>query len=321
MVFRAQLERLVAEPDDHGANLFLNLAVASAIDSRAWTGEQTDWVTFAKVLMEHPERPRKEGSSYLPGRLIGTERKKSAVAELSAVVIDCDSGDDLSQIAARLRTLGIEAVVHSTFSHLSNQTRIRFDDYKQYSGTAEATPKLVLDYLVDRKGTRRDVLGEICILDAMRQTPEGIFIIVEHGPIQKGRIVIPLAAPFVIVEMMQKLDLTQRQVHALWNDYLTAVAKLVGVRLDESCKDVSRAYYWSGHPAGSPYFAEHVRGQPLDLAVLKLESTEPKQRKSERNDSAQSEVGKELKLFAAKFGKHFQLADAYRRRSPRQGAW
>ena len=85
----------------------------------------------------------------------------------------------------------------------------------------------------------------------------------ERREAQKGRIIIMLAAPFVIVEMMQKLGLTQRQVHALWGDYLTAVAKLIGVRLDESCKDVSRAYYWSGHPAGSPYFAEHVRGQPL----------------------------------------------------------
>ena len=72
----------------------------------------------------------------------------------------------------------------------------------------------------------------------------------------------------------------------------------------------------SGHPTGSPYYAEHVRGQPLDLAVIKLESTEPKQRKSGRNDSAQSEVGKELKLFAAKFGKHFQLADAIDAEAP-----
>ena len=126
---------------------------------------------------------------------------------------------------------------------MSNQTRIRFDDYKQYSGTAEATPERVIDYLVNRKGLSRDVLGEIHIIDSMRQTPEGIFIIVEHEPIQKGRILMPLTASFVIVEMMQKLDLTQREVHQLWGDYLTAVAKLIGVRLDELCKDVSRAYY------------------------------------------------------------------------------
>ena len=69
------------------ANPSLNLAVASTIDSRAWTEEQTDWTAFAGVLMQHPERPHKEGSSYLPGRLIGPERKKNAVAEISAVVI------------------------------------------------------------------------------------------------------------------------------------------------------------------------------------------------------------------------------------------
>ena len=44
------------------------------------------------------------------------------------------------------------------------------------------------------------------------------------------------------------------------------MAAKLGVQLDESCKDVSRAFYYAAHPPGAERFFEDIPGRALDLA-------------------------------------------------------
>ena len=110
-------------------DLPIYLTIASSIEAKRWEERVATWGVFKEVLEEHPEWSKKDGLSYLPGKLNGTERKKNAVEELYLLVLDSDRGDDLTEIAARIRALGYAAIVHSSYSHLSAETKIKFDDY------------------------------------------------------------------------------------------------------------------------------------------------------------------------------------------------
>ena len=152
----------------------------------------------------------------------------------------------------------------------------------------------------------------------MRSTPNGIFIIVRHAPIQKGRILIPLADPFVIIERMQAHGMTQREVQELWGLYLAAVSAKLCVHLDQACKDVSRAFYYAAHPPGAECFFQSIDGRPLDLSEFDSEIAAPSTRVSSvRPDatrhaaqSPKDKPGAGLTKFAAKYGKTFLLANA-----------
>ena len=305
-------------------DLPIYLTIAGSIESKQWEERVATWGTFKEVLAEHPEWATKNGPSYLPGKLAGTQRKKNAVEELYLLVLDSDRGDDLRQIVERIRALGYAAVAHSSYSHLSKETRIKFDDYKRHAGTGEVTAERAREYLINKKSFRPEILGDVTIVEAMRSTPDGIFIVAGHAPIQKGRIILPLAEPFVIVERMQVQRLTQREAQELWGSYLAVVAAKLGVHLDEACKDVSRAFYYAAHPPGAEYFFEDIRGRALDLtdfdeAVASLRAhkgepgPEPRKRTQQKSDK---QPGAGLERFAAKYGKTFLLADAIEAEAP-----
>src|SRR4051794_11699294 len=92
-------------------DLPIYLTIASSIGSKRWEERVATWGVFKQVLAEHPEWSAKDGMSYLPGKLSGTERKKNAVEAIYLLVLDADRGDDLTEIAARIRALGYAAVV------------------------------------------------------------------------------------------------------------------------------------------------------------------------------------------------------------------
>ena len=86
-------------------DLPIYLTIAGSIKSKHWDERVATWGAFKEVLGEHPEWLTKDGLSYLPGKLSGTERKKNAVEALYLLVLDSDRGDDLAEIAARIRAL------------------------------------------------------------------------------------------------------------------------------------------------------------------------------------------------------------------------
>jgi len=291
-------------------NLPICLATARSIESKHWKHWLGTWEEFKQVLSEHPETSTKDGLCYLPGKLNGTERKKNAVERLDLLVLDSDRGADLKEIASRLRALGYAAVVHSSYSHLSCQSLVKFDDYKRHTGTGEVTAEGAQAYLIDKKGFRPEVLGDVTIIEAMRSTPNGIFIVVGHAPIQKGRIIVLLAKPYIIMERMQAQGLTQRQAQELWAANLTAFAVKIGVGVDEACKDVSRGFYFASHPPGAPYYFEAIPGRALDLAELNAAVATSVKEKTRlaRPGKKTNGPSPDLLNFAAKYSKTFLLA-------------
>jgi len=296
----------------------ISLSLARSIEARAWERLDTNWHQVVQFSLEHPESAKKDGLSYIAGTLIGSERKKGAVDALYLLTLDCDSGDDLKDICDRISTLGWEAIVHSTYSHLAVTSRIRIDDFKRHSGSTSATPTAVTDYLIKRKGMKESIAQSVEIVDSMEQTAQGVFIVVKHLPIQKGRVIFPLAVPFEIVKVMQTLNMSQREAHELWGRYLEAVAKAVGVRLDAACKDVSRAFYWASHPAGADYFAEHICGTPLDLDALLIERGNSKPGTNGATSTKQTDrlSTNHLDGFASNAAKRFNMATAITEEAP-----
>lgn len=293
----------------------IGIAIAPSITERAWEPAALTWAVFVGAHLSHPVRATKGGPSYVPGTLTGSERKNTGVRELSLVVVDCDSGDDLEVITTRVKELGLEAVVHSSFSHMTDETRISYDHFCRFSD--EVTAERIRDYLVSKKGIKSAVLGEIEIIDALKQTPEGMFIIAKHAPIQKGRVIHLLDKPFNFAEVIQSLRISHADAQKLWSKCLEAFGAKLGVRIDPACKDAARGYFWSSHPEGSPYFARHVTGKPLRLQDFIAEGLA-----ADRSDSSKTSSGRKaetgggqpkatswLKIFAVQNAKHFQIAD------------
>ena len=116
------------------------LTIASSIESKRWEERVATW-SLLKELLGGASRSgrRKTARRTYPASSDGTRRKKNAVEALYLLVLDADRGDDLLEIVARIRALGYAAAVHSSYSHLSTETRIKFDDYKRHTGAGEVT--------------------------------------------------------------------------------------------------------------------------------------------------------------------------------------
>ena len=159
--------------------------MAATIDSKRWNGQLVNWETFRKVQEEHPETEEKNGRAFLPGKLKGLERKKNAVEELGIAVLDCDRGDNLGEIDRAPAFSGLRSRCSLFLSHLTDQTLIKFDDYRRFAQTVDVRADIVRDYLISKKNLRPEVLGEVTIIEAVRSTADGIFVVVARVPFRR----------------------------------------------------------------------------------------------------------------------------------------
>src|SRR4029077_9627204 len=61
----------------------------------------------------------KDGTCFTPAIFSGNRRNKMQAVEIGVVVLDSDCGHELHEITAALDAAGYEAIIHSTYSHLT----------------------------------------------------------------------------------------------------------------------------------------------------------------------------------------------------------
>src|SRR5690606_6446200 len=72
-------------------------------------------------------------------------------------------------------------------------------------------------------------------------------VVISHAPIPKWRVILPLAAPFVIADR----DSDDAAGLDIWRNVPRALARrLGGLPLDQACVGASRLWYLPSHPSG-----------------------------------------------------------------------
>ena len=99
----------------------LDLTIVPSRHSKEWVTIQSDWDKIVKKAQE--PATEKDCGAYMAGKATSTSRKNSRVEYRSMVTLDADNAE--SDLPARVEGLGLTALVHSTYSHTTDNPRYR----------------------------------------------------------------------------------------------------------------------------------------------------------------------------------------------------
>jgi hypothetical protein len=218
----------------------------------------------------HPVGKHKEGSCIVLGSSVDGARKAKAMDTMYAMGLDVDSGASLDETLDRVEELGLLCFAYTTFSHGKTGLELKRDEVlRKLSITRDPTIEEVQTFLRDHDKHRYEesfIAG--CTIEKQKhQTSEGVKIVLDTPPLDKFRLIFPLAEPVKLIDLAD----TQQASLDLWEDKITGLARnTLGVHFDVSCTDVSRLFYTARHPKGSDdWYAAIIMGNPLSFDDVK----------------------------------------------------
>ena len=275
------------------------------------------WPQIVQELTSH-KPGQKEGSCIVPAQFSGLRRHKNDAQRIDVAFLDSDSGLPLSTIEANLKRRGWEAVVSSTHSHMTTQTKVSLSNWDRFfSRNEDATAE---DYLVRVKGYLPSVAR-----GAKAESADEQFVYVRHQQCPKFRIVVPLDAPWLASNYPN-----QEAANIGWKERIEALAAALELDHDQACTDTSRLFYLPRRPANGvvPETAV-VAGQHCDLFALPRadvggdlftpgmvrRKAEAEQENPEYLDPITGEIV-DLAAWARDAGERFLIAKALQTRKP-----
>lgn len=147
-------------------------------------------------LTRHPVAKAKEGHSLVFAESIKGAPKDSAIKTMASIGLDIDSGAALDDVIEKLIELELFAIVYTSFSHGKSELELKHDDVVRKLKLDESPNRTqAQQYLREHHKDRYDseFINEIEIVDARNQTEDGLRIIVKTPPLDKFRMIIPLA--------------------------------------------------------------------------------------------------------------------------------
>lgn len=249
----------------------------------AWKPVTMPWVNWiiggedsknapAWGFSRHPVRKDKEGSCIVLGSSIGQARKAKAMDTMYAMGLDIDAGFPLDAMLDKLEALGLFCLVYTTHSHGRRGLQLKHDDVirKLKIKPSELTLGKVQEYLRshDKNRYEESFIEAITIKTAKKQVKEGLVIDLSTPPLDKYRLIFPLAEPVKLMDLAP----TEAEYLAVWEDKITGLAReTLGVHFDTSATDPSRLFYTGRHPKDvEDWYCAVVRGDPLRFEAVPL---------------------------------------------------
>ena len=99
----------------------IDLTIVQTHTSKQWFPATITWEEFVEAAQE--PATEKDCGAYMAGKATSTSRKNSQVEYRSMVTLDADTAE--SDLPARVEGLGLTALVHSTYSHTTDNPRYR----------------------------------------------------------------------------------------------------------------------------------------------------------------------------------------------------
>ena len=237
----------------------IHVSHAESIKSSEWQLATGPWSDFVALLLDHQEQDTKDGRAFLPGLLREQRRINAEVELLNLMVYDLDRGECLASVRQKVINSGYEAVLHSTYSHLTSRSVVALPACRAFVGQQNVEPDLVAQYLSEVKRFPSHVLEglQVVSLDEHNGIME-----VEHGPIEKYRLALLPDRAFSVADLLAQ-GMSLPAIKKLWKATYCAIGRHLGLEFDTAC--TARAYYLPSHAPGAPYVAEHLPGRPLPL--------------------------------------------------------
>lgn len=217
-------------------------------------------------LSVHPEGKTKDGKSIVPSENIDGARKDSAVKTMYAIGIDIDSGTSLQHVLDKLVEEEIFSIVYTTFSHRKTEFELKHDDVMRKMKLEETpTRPQIQEYLRLHHATRfdHDFISKVEVVEARKQTKDGLRIVLKTPPVDKFRVVIPLAKPVELADLAPTLAGWKD----IWADKVAGVCRnILDAHFDTASCDVNRLFYTPRHPKGDEnWYSAIVMGNPLNF--------------------------------------------------------
>ena len=215
----------------------------------AWSDVRSlTWADLTDLLTQHAVGA-KEGSCLVPAIFSGTKRTKADATRIEIVFLDSDAGYSMQEISTAVSARGWQAVVSSSYSHLTTTTKVKRGNWDKYRAAAENKEALPTKYLIEEKGFLAGIATGATVAS---ETDE--FTLFEHQPCPKFRIALPLLRPWLAASYDD-----QRQANAAWKERIEALAAALGLSHDQACTDTSRLFYLPRRAENAP---------PAETAIL-----------------------------------------------------
>jgi hypothetical protein len=233
---------------------------------QAWiVGGEGDKNAPAWGFSRHPVNKTKEGAAIVLGSSIGNGRTAKSMQTMYAIGLDIDAGYPLDSMLDKVEDLGLACIIYTSHSHGRPGLSLKHDDVirKLKIKPSELNKAQVQRYLREFSKNRYEesFVSKIEIANAKKQTKEGLVIELTTPPLDKYRLIFPLAEPVTIVDLAG----THTEALEVWEDKITGLAReTLGVHFDTSCTDPSRLFYTARHSKDADdWYCAIIRGQPL----------------------------------------------------------
>lgn len=244
-------------------NLF-NFTFGLSRETSRWTDVKAfNFEHLSSFLSKVPAVGKKDGRCYTPALFSGHVRTLQETTQIDVAVLDSDCGHELEQIRKAVVTKGWRTIVHSTYSHLTEETVIASSAYRKWC--LENPNQSIEKYLLDKKGFLPNVVKGAHIVDQSAETVGGN-LTVKHAPCPKFRILLPLTKSW-LASNYESQDIA----NAKWRERIGALAYSLGLHHDQSCSDTSRLFYFPrvrNEAAAADYVCETLGGEDCDLWSL-----------------------------------------------------
>ena len=271
-------------------------------------------------VLSKAETGPKDGTCYTPATFTGFARRMDQAARIDVVVLDADCGHTLDEIESAVTARGWRAIIHSTYSHLSDVTTVAAEAFDRWSAANSGAD--IGQFMLSRKGYLPRVLEGVHIVEELRDGQTRSYL-VKHRPCPKFRIVLPLETPWVAADFD-----TQSLANAAWKERIGALSASLRLFHDQSCVDTSRLFYLPRVREGREFVTRILPGDPCPLWDLpEVAPTAPLPLMSHTNvvelvrpdhKTAHDANGEVINLttWAAKYASRFEITKAIKARAP-----
>ncbi|MEQ8308047.1 MAG: hypothetical protein RIA09_15935 [Hoeflea sp.] len=253
-----------------------NISTGKNQEERNWKTQEVTFLDFLTRLTDHKESKKKNGPCFMQGSLVKGVKQRTIpnVFDLNFVVLDIDSGQPMAELRQELINQDLFGLMYTTYSHGTTTTKIKKTEMIKklhLDDGDEITTKHVKFYLTNHKRYDKRIV-DTCEYIKEEHVEGGVMLFVEHDPMPKYRIVLPLAETFVLSKVTSGNEVAARE---LWKRKYVGIASRLGASYDRSCTDISRLFFWPTHAPGGEFAMEIVVGDFLDLNDV--EEVDPKE--------------------------------------------
>jgi hypothetical protein len=244
-----------------------------------WKTETLTWDDFIQRLRKPATRVQKKNMpAFFGGGLKADRKRVDDVVHRDVIEADVDCGQHIEEIRNLLK--GYECFIYASSSHLSSSTSVFYKDYFKFAPHVKTVESIesvgVAEYLMTKKKYPRDVVRNLIDepVGLTEEDPDTLndekrFEVVHH-PVEKYRIVFPLAKRFVV---------DASNTPEVWKRAILEFFKKLGLLVDEACAQLNRGFYMPARTEdGDDPFTEHLEGQAVDLdaVIAELPPEEPR---------------------------------------------